>query len=332
MKDTAAGSWLERMNVALVLAMLAVLLFGWQWFDARRLNAQLELNLGRRLGEFETRNKESELIARQAQEALREAQARIDLLEQKLAESQSHQVALEEMYQEISRNRDEWSLAEIEQILLIAGQQLQLAGDTRAALVALQTADSRLQRMNKPQFTALRKAINKDIERLQTLPAVDVTGIYLRIDNLLAAVDGLPLLPGRAGSEERPRPPRTENFWQRLGAEAWQDFRQLVRIQNLKKPELPLLPPEQAYFLRENLKLRLLSARLALLQRNETAYKADIKAAETWLERHFDITDPVVRGTLASLRELAQSRLSIELPDVSAGLNAAHAFKLGKER
>jgi len=331
---TPRESWLDRLNIALILALLALLLLGWQWLDSRQRNADLELTLSRRLGVFETRNKESEILARQAQESTREAQAKLDLLEQKLAESQSHQVALEEMYQEMSRNRDESVLAEIEQILLIASQQLQLAGNVKAALAALQTADGRLQRIDKPQFFTLRKAISKDIEQLQALPLLDVAGLSLRLDNLVAEVDQLPLIPGRVGGEEKqaPRGLQPESFWQRLGTEAWQDFKQLVRIQNLKKPELPLLPPGQAYFLRENLKLRLLSARIALLQRNEASFKADIKAAEDWLNRYYDLRDKSVRVALASLQQLGQSRLAIDLPDISASLNAAHMFKLGREK
>jgi len=330
----ARKTWLDRLNIALILALLALLLLGWQWLDSRQRNADLELTLSRRLGVFETRNKESEILARQAQEATREAQAKLDLLEQKLAESQSHQIALEEMYQEMSRNRDEWVLADIEQILLIASQQLQLAGNVKAALAALQTADNRLQRIDKPQFFTLRKAINKDIEQLQSLPQLDMAGLSLRLDSLVAEVDQLPLIPGRVGGEEKaaPRGLRPESFWQRLGSEAWQDFKQLVRIQNLKKPELPLLPPDQAYFLRENLKLRLLSARIALLQRNEASFKADIKAAEDWLTRYYDVRDKSVHVAIASLQQLEQSRLAIDLPDISASLGAAHMFKLGREK
>lgn len=334
MASPARRTWLDASRLALLFSALGLSLLGWQWLDSRQRDAELELSLSRRLGTFETRNKESEILARQAQEATREAQAKLDLLEQKLAESQSHQVALEELYQEMSRNRDEWVLAEIEQILLIASQQLQLAGNVKAALVALQTADSRLQRIDKPQFFSLRKAINKDIEQLQSLPLLDMAGLSLRLDNLVAEVDSLPLIPGRVSGEEKPVPraPLPEGFWQRLGNEAWQDFKQLVRIQNLHKPDLPLLPPEQAYFLRENLKLRLLMARIALLQHNEASYRSDIQAAEEWLQRHFDSRDNAVRNALGSLRQLGRSRLSIELPDISASLNAARTFKLGRER
>jgi uroporphyrin-III C-methyltransferase len=85
--------------------------------------------------------------------------------------------ALESLYQELSRNRDEWQLAEIEQVLAIAQQQLQLAGNVRAALLALQLAESRLALADRPQFQSVRRALAKDIERLESLPAADVVGM-----------------------------------------------------------------------------------------------------------------------------------------------------------
>lgn len=328
------GGWRSRINPALAVAVAAMVLLAVQWLDTRQRANALEQTLSRRLAEFDARNKESRVLAAQAQETVREATAKLSLLEQKFAETQSQQVALDALYQELSRNRDEWTLAEVEQILLVASQQLQLAGNAKAALIALQTADSRLQRVDKPQFFGLRKAINKDIEQLQALPYVDVTGLSLRLDSLIAAADELPLNPGRIAQEEKPpvRQAAGENFWQRLGVEVWQDFRQMVRIQNMEKPELPLLPPSQAYFLRENLKLRLLAARVALLQHNEASYKTDIKAAEEWVSRHFDVKDKATRGALATLHQLAQTKVSIELPDISAGLNTLRTLKLGREK
>jgi uroporphyrin-3 C-methyltransferase len=329
---TGQAPWWLRLS--LLFSLLALLLLGWHWLDSRQRDMQLELNLGRRLAEFEAHSKESGILARQTQETVREAQAKLDLLAQKMAESESHQLAVEELYQQMSRNRDEWVLSEIEQMLLIANQQLQLAGNVQGALIALQTAESRLQRMDQPQFFTLRKAINKDIEQLQALPQIDLAGLNLRLDSMAAEVEHLPLLPGRVSGTGKPAPrqPQPESFWLRLREEAWEDFKQLVRIQNLEKSELPLLPPEQAYFLRENLRLRLLSARLALLQRNEASYKADIKAAEDWLNRYFDTSDKSVRVALNHLHQLGQSRLSIDLPDISASLNAARTFKLGREK
>src|SRR3979409_172220 len=130
--------------------------------------------------------------ARQSQELLHEAQAKIGQLESRLIEWQSQQLALEALYQELSRNRDEWQLAEVEQGLPIASQQLQLAGNVRAALLALQLAEGRLARTDRPQFMPIRRALARDIERLKALPAIDFPGMSMRIDTLVASVDALP--------------------------------------------------------------------------------------------------------------------------------------------
>lgn len=324
----------SRFNLGLAVAVVALVLIGWQWLDSRQHGNALEQNLGRRLAEFDSRNKESQIVAARAQEESRQAMVKLGMLEQKLAESQNQQVALESLYQELSRNRDEWVLAEIEQILLIASQQLQLAGNPKAALIALQTADSRLQRLDKPQFISLRKAIVADIERLQVLPAIDVVGHSLRLDSLANMVDDLPLVIGSELPAERvekkvrgDEPPLA-----RLGREVWLDMKQLVRIQNMENPDAPLLSPPQAYFLRENLRLRFLSARIALLRHDEVTYKADLKAADAWLRRYFDVKAKPTQTALGVLKQLAAGPLSIEMPDISASLNAVRNYKLVRER
>jgi uroporphyrin-3 C-methyltransferase len=113
--------------------------------------------------------------------------------------------------------------------------------------------------------------------------------------------------------------------------EALSDFRQMVRLQRLDKTEVPLLAPEQAYFVRENLKLRLLSARIALLQRDQVAYRADIRAARDWLHRYFDTQNSAVTSALATLRELGESTVSIEVPDISGSLEAVRNYKIARD-
>jgi uroporphyrin-3 C-methyltransferase len=333
--DARAGNQPRRFDAALALAALALALSLWQWFDSNRQINALEQTVGRRLGEFDNRNKESAVTAARAHEDVKQVLVQTGLLEQKLAESQNQQVALEAMYQELSRNRDEWVLTEIEQILLAASQQLQLAGDAKAALAALQTADSRLQRHDKPQFITLRKAITQDIQRLQALPLVDVAGVTLKLDGLIAEIDELPLMIGEEAPVERlaptvPAPDETP--WSKLTREIWHDMKQLVRIQNMDNAEVPLLPPTQAYFLRENLKLRLLAARLAVLRHDEAAYKSDLKVAEEWLRRYFDGKAKRVKNAQATLKRLAGSQVAVDLPDISGSLDAARTFKLTRDR
>jgi len=122
------------------------------------------------------------------------------------------------------------------------------------------------------------------------------------------------------------------NLWTRFWREAWSDLRQLVRVQQMDKAELPLLPPPQAFFLRENLKLRLISARLALLARDGASYKADLKAAGDWLNRYYDTRNNNVAHAAAVVRNLHEAELSIDIPDISATLEASRALRLTRER
>lgn len=318
----------RRLDAGLLLAILALVLLGLFFWMYWIQSGEIRRDLGKRLAESDQTQKQTALIAQETRADLRIATAKLAVLEQKLAESQSQQLALQAMYQDIAKVSDDASVAEIEQLLLIASQQLQLAGDVKAALTALQTVELRLQRLNRPRFVSLRRAVNQDIEKLRALPYVDVIGISVRLDSLLSQVDSLPLVASRAErvDESKAVAAPNDNVFERFGREMWGEIKSLLRIQNMEKDALPLLPPEQAYFVRENLKLRLLAARIALLQRQQTSYATDLQAAEYALERYFDTSARPARLALASLRELSRKRVNIDPPDISASLNAVRAL------
>ena len=314
-----------------VVALVALALSLWQWWDGRQQYSNLQQELARRLSEADGAMKQSSLMVQQSNESVTQAQTKLAALENKIAESQNQQVALEAMYQELSRNRDEWSLTEIEQILSIAAQQLQLAGNIPGALVALQTADNRLQRIDKPQLAPLRKVIDQDIQTLKAMPFIDLTGMAVKLDNIIASVDKLPLLSEARAiqPDEAPRSTdKSDSFWNRWSGGFWQEIRQLVRIQNLENSDLPLLSPNQTFFLRENLRLRFLTARLALLRHDEATYKSDLKAAKDWLNRYFDTANRNVRSEDAALRQLIDSSINITIPDISGSMEAVRNYKL----
>src|SRR5713101_7427118 len=192
-ENSAAPRTSRTVLLALFAVVLATGVAGLSWLDARhRIDATQE-ELARRLREIESDAREARLVSRQAQESLRDSQGRVAQLEARLTESQSQRLALEALYQDLSRNRDEWQLAEIEQVLAIASQQLQLARNVRAALLALQLAEARLARGDLPQFAPVLRALARDIERLKSAPAVDLPAMSMRLDGLVAAVDALPL-------------------------------------------------------------------------------------------------------------------------------------------
>jgi uroporphyrin-3 C-methyltransferase len=305
----------------------------WQLVDARRDAAALQADVAKRLAEADAAGRETRLIADQVRNAARDLESRMGLLEARLIESQNQRIALEALYQELARNRDEWVLAEIEQILVTASQQLQLAGNVRAALIALEAADQRLERADRPHLLPIRKVINRDIDRLKALPVVDVPGLTLKLDNMVAEIDALPVVSEPRPAASRPvTRPADSGWWANLRHEAWADLKELFRIRVVDTRAVPLLPPEQAYFVRENLKLKLLSARLDLLARDETAFRADLKTAADWLKQYFDGEDARVKTAQATLRQLAQSELSIRLPDIADSLEAVRSQRRVRER
>ena len=324
-----------RIAVA-VLAVAAVALVAFAWLDARNRLDATQAELARRLRDIEADARDARTHARQAQESMREAQGKLGALEGKLADTQSRQLALEALYQDLSRNRDEWQLAEIEQVLAIAAQQLQLAGNVRAALLALQLAESRLARGDRPQFVPVRRALARDIDRLKALPAVDLPAMTRQLDALAAGVDALPLAfdsrPERA--PEQPKPPAAQPDWLRdFMAGLWTELKQLVVVRRVDAPEPPLLAPTQAYFLRENLRLRLLNARLALLARNPAALQEDLRLAQEWLQRYFDPRAKPTQAALAQLRQLQSTTLSLEPPpSISDSLEAVRGYKARRDR
>ncbi len=316
-----------------VLALLTLFLLSLQWLDARSTLTQIRLDLSRRLGEADALVKQNQSISQQTTEKLRELEPRLATLEVRVADSQNQQVELDALYQELSRSRDDWILAEVEQLVVIANQQLELTGNVQSALSALQAADLRLQKINKPLLVHLRQVLNQDIDRLRALPYVDTTGISIRLDGLASSVNALPL-----ASDTRPQKDVSDTatgsqppLMQRIAHDLALELGKAVQIRRMDTPELPLLSPDQAFFLRENLKLRLMSARLGALSRNETSYKADLMASSAWLNRYFDRTNKSVQNALDTLNQLAKTSVNAALPDANATLNAVRLARAPHE-
>ncbi|MFZ6844186.1 uroporphyrinogen-III C-methyltransferase [Undibacterium sp. RuTC16W] len=342
----------------IVAGVLAVLLAASWWSSQNQISALRE-EVAKRLQTADTTSSETKVLAKTVQENSKEIQAKVTLLEGKQTEAQGQQLALEQLYQDLSKNRDEWALAEIEQVLATASQQLQLAGNVQGALIALQNADSRLAKSEKPQFITIRRAIAKDIEKLKSLPILDLTGIALRLDSVIAQVDHIPLwadeksvvsatppkaplrvLPRSANvnrngkktvEEEIPENTwsmRAQDAWQSFSSEMWNEVKQLIRVRNVESPDALLLNPSQSYFARENLKLRLLNARLALLSRNESTFRSDMIAAQDAITKYFDTRAKQTQTVQALLRQVQGSNLSIEMPTLADSLNAVRNYKV----
>ncbi len=324
-----------------IIAVLALGLAGWQWIETRIRLSETQQELAKRLAASDSVAQESRALAKQAQEQLAALQGKLGELEGRLAESKSQQEVLEGLYQKLARNNEETALAEIEQSVTLASQQLQLAGNVQGAVLALQAADARLAASNRPQFISLRKVLARDLDRLRALPQLDLPGMYLRLENVIAAVDSLPLaVDGRPREETKSAPPAEQppaavlsaGYWQLLAADFWKEVRSLVRIQRFDRDEPALLAPGQGFFLRENLKLRLLNARLALLSRDQWTFRNELRQAHAWIERYFDGREKAVQTSLISLKQLSATEVSIELPSLNDSLSAIKGFRAEKDR
>jgi len=321
-------------TLVLIAVLLAAGLGALAWYDTRSRIAATQDELARRLRDIESDAREARSVARTAQEAVRESQVRLGQLEGRITESQSQQLALEALYQDLSRNRDEWQLAEIEQVLAIAQQQLQLARNVRAALLALQLAEARLARADRPQFAPIRRALARDIERLKAAPVVDFPAMAMRLDNLVASIDSLPLAYEERSEREMPAkaPAADQGFFARLGAEVWSELSQLIVVRRIGATEPPLLPPSQAYFVRENLRLRLLNAHASLLARDEAGYREDLRAAAAWVQRYFEPRSKATADAVAQLKQLSGVSITFDMPTISESLDAVRGYKSRRER
>jgi uroporphyrin-3 C-methyltransferase/uroporphyrinogen III methyltransferase/synthase len=354
----SAGNQRSRHIRLLYLLFLILLGVGaWQAWTLRSQIHDLRGEVAQRLRDGETVSNGTRMIAKALQDSEKDLRAKVSVLESKQTEAQSQQLALEQLYQDLSKNRDDWALAEIEQVLSTASQQLQLAGNVQGAVIALQNADKNLSRSDKPQFITIRRAIAKDLDMLKGLPSLDTTGIALRLDSVIGQIDSMPLL-----ADEKPvaaptppkRPPRgSQNAaaasakaattdknpaptdwvavidakWQSFSTEMWDELKQLIRVRDVSHPDALLLSPTQAYYARENLKLRLLNARLALLSRNEPAFRSDMIAAQDTIARYFDTRAKQTQTVQALLRQVQNSNLSIQMPTLAESLNAVRNYK-----
>jgi uncharacterized protein HemX len=319
-----------------IVSILGVVALGWLAVDARLGMQSMETTAGGRIAQLGADSTRMRADLARAQAGLREAQTRIAELESRVSDTQEQRTALEEMYRDLARSADDRVLSEVEQMLVLASQQLQLAGNVRAALAALQAADQRLARADKLSATPLRRAIAQDMERLKAVPQVDTVGIAVKIDGLINQADTLPLVI----SENLP-PPRPPSRWRsgeergsiaRAARDFWEEMKGLVRIRDMESTDVALLSPAQSYFLRENLKLRLLSARVALLARDEPSFREDMRTSQAWVARYFDPHAKTTTAALVTMKQLVDTPVSIALPDVNASLAAVRAARAAREK
>jgi uroporphyrin-III C-methyltransferase len=304
---------------ALALVALVALALAWQSHSRLR---DLEPELVRRQATSQSLAAEAKQSAQASSEQVRELSAKLALLDAKLAEVALQRGQLEELLQSFTRSRDENVVGDIEASLRVANQQMVLVGSAEPLIAALKQAEERLQRYKQPRLEGVRRALLRDLDRVKAINAVDPGTLAMRLDEVSRLVDELPLLSEpqrqerRQTAAARPADAPASGAWARwlqgtqlMGQRVWDEARGLVRVTRIDQPEAMLTTPEQAFLLRENLKLRLLNARLALLSRQHEAARLDLNAALQALQRHADTRQRRSQLALELINQvLAQAR------------------------
>ncbi len=299
---------------------------------------------------------EARMLARAAQDSTRELAARLALQENRISEVSLQRTQLEELMQSLSRSRDENLVVDIESALRLAQQQAQLAGSAEPLIAALKSSEQRLMRAAQPRLNPLQRAIAKDTDRIKSASLTDVPLLLIKLDELTRMVDDLPIAnafvvntPTRNAVSAAPVAPakapaaKDEKalpmMFDKAALQAWSqrlldnlrdEARKLLRVSRIDQPEAALLAPEQAFFLRENLKLRLLNARLGLLSRQTDTARTDLVNAGIWLGKYFD---PASRKTQAAVQLLQQVQGQLktsELPRLDETMAALATAAAGR--
>ena len=353
-----ASPWSHRWSAAAAVAVtvLAVGAAVLAWNTLQRVK-QAEVELVKRQQDAGGQASEARSLSRQAEVTSREAAAKVALLEARVAETSLQRTQIEELIQQLARSRDENLLADLDAAIRVAIQQSAITGSIEPVAAALRQADERLARYSQPRLERVRRAVLQDIDRIKALGLADLPSLSMRVDEAIRQVDDLPLVSAvdrkarrgeganpaeapasasagaAAASSAVPKP-----AWHRwigesaldLIAHVWREARSLVRVTRIDEPEAALLAPDQAFFLRENLKLRLLNARLALMSRQFDIAQADLREAQTVLDRYFDRSSKRVSATSEQLRLVAVQARQVSVPRPEATLAALAAAVAGR--
>jgi uroporphyrin-III C-methyltransferase len=351
-------AWPRSTLFLIAACALFVLISGLLW---SKLN-HIQETLARQSADAAAQSIEAKTLAKTALDTVRETTTRQSVMEGKLAEVALQRTQLEELMQSLSRSRDENLVVDIDSALRLAQQQASLTGSAEPLLAALRGADQRIARAAQPRLTPLQRAIAKDIDRIKAATLADTPGLLIKLDELARLVDELPAINAVAqpsnnagvkavlaakpaaksasaasSASASTAMDSTSNslaqwpLWLQSVAGAIRDeARGLVRVSKVDNPKGVLLSPEQNFFIRENLKLKILNARLGLLARQGEASHADLEQAATTLANYFDTSQRMTQQAQALVAQLQSQMKAVDLPRIDDTLAALATAAAGR--
>ncbi|MGB2148490.1 uroporphyrinogen-III C-methyltransferase [Cobetia amphilecti] len=323
-KKSKAGSIALILVIVLAIVVAVLAWFGWQRLnalpDAQGLDKQVSESVTQQVGQVSSK-------VDGLSSTLEKNESRVSELDKRLSsESQDTEQALNKVLEELSKSQQtdarDWHYAEAEYLLRLANQRLQLERDVNGADALLENADARIAAANNPALLPVRKAIQSELASLDSVPRVDRSGIYLA---LLAEQEQLARLPLKQDVAEIAA--KVENDaaptggWQQQLARFGNELKDLVTVRRHDEALEALITPEQESYLRQNVRLVLEQAQLALLKEEPKLYQAAIDKAITLVNGYYDTKTDGVQNAVAKLEELKSKTIRPELPDISASLS-----------
>ncbi|MEG0112264.1 MAG: uroporphyrinogen-III C-methyltransferase [Comamonas sp.] len=342
-------------SVALgIAATIAVVSAVMLWQRLNNIQQQLALQSADSRGQAV----EARTLARQAEDVSRDTASRMSVMEARVGEVALQRGQLEELVHSLSRNRDDTMVGDIESAIRFAMQQSQLSGSPDPLVSALKIAQQRVTVSAQPRLAPLQRAIARDLDRIAASKSLDTAGLLARMDDLMRQVDDLPLqndvldknarrsTPARSRGDQPAAAAATANahaaaddtaapsWWLSALSTAWsvvhEEARSLVRVRRIDYPDAALLSPTQAFFVRENLKLRIMNARMSLLGRQMTASRNDLASAADTVHKYFDTTSRRGQQAAQQLIGLQQAMQDVEVPRANDTLAALVTAAAGR--
>lgn len=226
------------------------------------------------------------------------------------------------LQRQLGKTRGDWLLADAEYLLSVANQRLHLVGDIATTREALEAADQRLRESGDASAFKVREQIAKEVALLNSVTVPDIVGIYAGIQHLQDAVEGLSVFLPHAGKQPEKAPAKdsdlSEHGHEILDAVAKQ-LEGYVVLRHTEQPVTGIITPEEAHFIKQQLKVRLEMIEIALVQQNDTLFTSSIADAKQWLKKNF-AENQQTEQFAAELEKLSVVKLRSQFPDISNSL------------
>lgn len=303
-----------------VAIIISIVLSGGSFFTSQQQMtqqqvkiAQLEQQLKSADSTFDAKLVTAEQrITNRADEIVRKATV---LMQQQDKSIASLQLAIADVK---GRRPNDWLLAEADYLVKMAGRKLWLEHDVVSATRLMESADQRISALNDPSLTPLRRAMASDISTLKAIPLIDRDGLVLKLNTLEQQVNTLPLanaiLPD-AEAIEKKEVSTDINDWQSNLMQSLNDFAgHFITYRVREGNVIPLLSPEQHFYLKENIKGKLLLASKALYREQSEVYTTSLESAKLWASQYFQQDDPSVQSFMTQIDSLSKYKVDVRYP------------------